>query len=157
MNGGVYGPDRRDPHEVLGVRYGADRLEVIQAFRRQVRHGGHPDTGGDGQTFEELVRARDALLESASLAGYGAARRTARSAQDINYPTASPNRARTYGYPPSAPSAEEWDEEPRIRVAAPQRGADNDTSLLPIFIFFLVLFIAPVLFRILVAVFAPYL
>lgn len=53
----------RDPHDTLGVHPGADRQQVIRAFRRRARLGGHPDTGGDTQTFEELVRARDVLLE----------------------------------------------------------------------------------------------
>lgn len=55
----------RDPHDVLEVPRGADRRQVIQAFRRKVRRGGHPDTGGDARAFEEIVHARDALLGQA--------------------------------------------------------------------------------------------
>lgn len=51
------------PHDTLGVPKGADQEQVIRAFRRRVRLGGHPDTGGDTQTFEDLVRARDILLD----------------------------------------------------------------------------------------------
>lgn len=57
--------DGRDPHEVLGVPRGADRHQVVRAFHRKVRQGGHPDTGGDSQTFDELIRARDSLLSPA--------------------------------------------------------------------------------------------
>lgn len=52
----------RDPHDVLGVPQGADRVEVLRAFQRKVKRGGHPDTGGDAQTFDEIIRARDVLL-----------------------------------------------------------------------------------------------
>lgn len=55
----------RDPHDVLEVPRGADRQQVMQAFRRKVRDGGHPDTGGDARAFEEFVRARDVLLGQA--------------------------------------------------------------------------------------------
>ncbi|NDL61134.1 J domain-containing protein [Phytoactinopolyspora mesophila] len=156
MTGGSPESGRRDPHDVLGVRYGAARPEIIRAFRRQVRQGGHPDTGGNDQTFDELVRARDVLLESAPDSWYDGGRRTARSAQDISYPTES---ARTrpgpvYEYPSAHPSPDEWEEKPRVRVASPQRGADSDTSLLPIVLFFFVLFIGPALLRVLAVFFA---
>ena len=55
----------RDPHDVLGVPTGADRQQVMKAFHRKARRGGHPDSGGDAQTFQEIVRARDALLDRA--------------------------------------------------------------------------------------------
>ena len=54
----------RDPHDVLGVPRGADRQQVVRAFHRKARRG-HPDTGGDAQTFDAIVRARDALLDQA--------------------------------------------------------------------------------------------
>ncbi len=55
----------RDPHDVLDVPRGADREQVVRAFRRKARHGGHPDTGGDARAFEEIVQARDVLLAQA--------------------------------------------------------------------------------------------
>lgn len=60
------------PHDLLGVPRGADRQQVIQAFRRRARLGGHPDTGGDTQTFEDLVRARDILLDPSRRTAYEA-------------------------------------------------------------------------------------
>ncbi|HEX6196581.1 MAG TPA: hypothetical protein VFZ37_11765 [Jiangellaceae bacterium] len=65
MTADVHQVSGRDPHEVLDVPRGAHREQVIRAFRRKVRHGGHPDTGGDARAFEEIVRARDVLLEQA--------------------------------------------------------------------------------------------
>lgn len=57
------------PHEVLGVRPGATRREVTEAFRRYaLRH--HPDRGGDPSAFEAGV---DAYRQ---LAGGGAQRRS---------------------------------------------------------------------------------
>lgn len=58
----------RDPHIVLDVPKGADRQQVIRAFHRKARRGGHPDTGGDAQTFDDIIRARDALLDEARTA-----------------------------------------------------------------------------------------
>jgi hypothetical protein len=52
----------RAPHVMLGVAKDASPAQVTQAFRRKVLQGGHPDTGGDDQTFRELARARDVLL-----------------------------------------------------------------------------------------------
>lgn len=44
------------PHEILGVRPGAGRREVTDAYRRfALRH--HPDRGGDRATFEAGVEA----------------------------------------------------------------------------------------------------
>jgi DnaJ domain len=68
---------RRDPHDILGVPRGADRQQVMQAFRRKAKQGSHPDTGGNTQTFEEIIRARDALLEPARPATNLSSRRTA--------------------------------------------------------------------------------
>lgn len=65
MKSDVYQRSGRDPHDVLGVPEGADRQQVMRAFHRKARRGGHPDTGGDAQTFEEIIRARDVLLEQA--------------------------------------------------------------------------------------------
>jgi DnaJ domain len=83
----------REPHDVLGVPKGADRQQVVRAFRRTVRRG-HPDTGGDAQTFEEIVRARDVLLGQAGHADDADDRRT-QAAPSPNVrprPTHSPPR-----------------------------------------------------------------
>lgn len=77
MSGDVYRQGGRDPHDVLGVPRGADRQQVMRAFHRKARRGGHPDTGGDAQTFEEIVRARDVLVDQARRAPYESDRRTA--------------------------------------------------------------------------------
>lgn len=53
MRSDVYEQGTRDPHDVLGVPRGADRQQVMRAFHRKARRGGHPDTGGDAQTFDE--------------------------------------------------------------------------------------------------------
>ena len=51
------------PHEVLGVRPGAPRREVTEAFRRfALRH--HPDRGGDPSRFQEGVDAYRRLTGS---------------------------------------------------------------------------------------------
>jgi curved DNA-binding protein CbpA len=152
VTGGIRQPQWRDPHDVLGVRPGAGRQEVIRAFRHQVRQGGHPDTGGDGQKFEDLVRARDILLDAAQTAEAGAGRRTARSAGDLRYPTETvrtgPTATPGEAYPPSSPSSGGWEDEPRVQVSSPQMG--TSTSIAPIVAFFLILFIAPVFLRLLV-------
>lgn len=66
MTGDVHTHGVRDPHDLLGVPRGADRQQVIRAFHRRVKDGGHPDTGGDTRTFEEIIQARDALLNQAA-------------------------------------------------------------------------------------------
>lgn len=82
----------RDPHDVLGVPRGADREEVVRAFHRKARHGGHPDTGGDAQAFEEIVRARDVLLTRARLAP---PERDLHAEPTNNVPTAAPRPTKT--------------------------------------------------------------
>ena len=90
MSSDVHRQGGRDPHDVLGVPRGADRQQVIRAFHRKARRGGHPDTGGDAQTFEEIVRARDVLLDQARLAAYESDRR---AAQATRAPNANPRPA----------------------------------------------------------------
>lgn len=87
----------RDPHNVLGVPRGADQQQVVRAFRRKVRRGGHPDTGGDAQTFEEIVRARDVLLAQTRLAANETDRRANTTSAN---PGLSYSRLRTFS-PPS--------------------------------------------------------
>ena len=85
----------RDPHDVLGVPRGADREQVVRAFHRKARRGGHPDTGGDAQTFEEIVRARDVLLNQARLAASesdGRAAQATRAPNATSPPAYSPRR-----------------------------------------------------------------
>jgi hypothetical protein len=48
-------------HTLLGVPVGANVAEITKAYRRLALTS-HPDTGGDRQRFEELVKARDILL-----------------------------------------------------------------------------------------------
>ena len=54
------------PASVLGVHPDADAAEVLMAFRNlSKRH--HPDLpGGDREKFEQLVQARDQLLDRRS-------------------------------------------------------------------------------------------
>ncbi|MPZ61273.1 MAG: hypothetical protein GEU93_08250 [Propionibacteriales bacterium] len=82
---------RRDPHDILGVPRGAGRQQVIQAFRRKARQGRHPDTGGDAQTFEEIIRARDELLNPARPATKNVSSR--RTAPVATPPKANPRPA----------------------------------------------------------------
>lgn len=65
MHSDVQHRGARDPHDVLGVPRGADRGQVMRAFHRKALRGGHPDSGGDAETFQEIVRARDVLLDQA--------------------------------------------------------------------------------------------
>ena len=51
------------PHEVLGVRPGAPRSEVAEAFRRFALRN-HPDRGGDPARFQEGVDAYHRLTGS---------------------------------------------------------------------------------------------
>lgn len=83
----VHRQGARDPHDVLGVPRGADRQQVIRAFHRKARRGGHPDTGGDAQTFEEITCARDVLLEKVPLATH---RPDRHPAQTDTAPNANP-------------------------------------------------------------------
>ena len=49
--------------ETLGLGADCAEAEVKSAFRRlAMQH--HPDKGGDGETFKELIAARDLLLEA---------------------------------------------------------------------------------------------
>ena len=51
------------PHEILGVRPGANRREVTEAFRRfALQH--HPDRGGDPERFQAGAEAYRQLTGS---------------------------------------------------------------------------------------------
>ena len=68
------------PHEVLGVRPGATRAEVVAAFRRfALRH--HPDRGGDPTRFETGVDAYHRLTGGTT--SPGAATRTPRAPAEV--------------------------------------------------------------------------
>ena len=56
-------PHDEQPHEVLGVRPGAPRSEVAEAFRRFALRN-HPDRGGDPARFQEGVDAYRRLTGS---------------------------------------------------------------------------------------------
>lgn len=90
MRSDVHRQGGRDPHDVLGVPRGADRQQVVRAFHRKARRGGHPDTGGNAQTFEDIVRARDVLLDQARLAAHEPDRV---AAQARTAPSANPRPA----------------------------------------------------------------
>lgn len=49
------------PHETLGVDPGASEPEVKHAYRQRVKEV-HPDRGGDREAFEQVKRAKEALL-----------------------------------------------------------------------------------------------
>ena len=59
------------PHEVLGVRPGAGRAEVVAAFRRfALRH--HPDRGGDPTRFQAGLDAYHRLTGGTTWRGAAA-------------------------------------------------------------------------------------
>jgi DnaJ domain len=92
----------RDPHDVLGVPRGADRQQVMRAFRRKARQGSHPDTGGDTQSFEEIFRAREALLDAAHPAANLSSRRTTTVTRPKTHPSPADHPPDTS--PPAATS-----------------------------------------------------
>lgn len=128
---------RRDPHVLLGVQRGADRQQVTRAFHQKVRRGGHPDTGGDAGTFQDLALARDVLLDPRRLAAYEAGRRAAGTPAPAR-PSAPPPRAYP---PPPRPSA------PPPRAYAPpnRRTGEGGETLYPVLLLLLFLFIFTVL------------
>jgi hypothetical protein len=162
MSGDVHLHGGRDPHDLLGVPRGADRQQVIRAFHRRVRNGGHPDTGGDARTFDEVVRARDVLLDRAA---YESRRR---AAQPTGPPKADPRPAAS---PPRETS--------RLAIATAvlallgpflwpvaivvghlairqiKRTGQGGSTFVPVVLFFLYLLTLPVLLRILSVLFIP--
>lgn len=133
---------RRDPHDVLGVPRGADREHVIRAFHRKARRGGHPDSGGDAQTFEEIVRARDVLLDQARL---GARRSDGRAPQAA--PAARRSGPNVNPRPAYVP--------PRETIQRARPTGQGGGSIVPFLLLVLFVFTLPVLFRILSLVLIP--
>lgn len=56
------GEDSMEPWKVLGVPEDASRERVREAFTDQVSHC-HPDGGGSVEEFNELVEAKEAMLD----------------------------------------------------------------------------------------------
>jgi len=109
MSGDVHLHGGGDPHDLLGVPRGADRQQVIRAFHRRARNGGHPDTGGDARTFDEIVRARDVLLNQATYESRRRATRTTAPPRATAQPraTASPTAPpRAHPRPAAPPSTQ---------------------------------------------------
>jgi hypothetical protein len=162
MSGDVHPLGGRDPHDLLDVPRGADRQQVIRAFHRRVRNGGHPDSGGDARTFDEIVRARDVLLDQSA---YESRRR---AAQSTTPPTVHPRPAAS---PPRETS--------RLAIATVvlallgpflwpvaivighlalrqiKRTGQGGGTLVPVVLFFLYVLTLPVLLRILSVLFIP--
>lgn len=166
MSTDTYRHGGRDPHDVLGVPRGADRQQVIRAFHRKARSGGHPDTGGDARTFEEIVRARDVLLKQRRPTAYHPHQRTAKASAR---PSAVPPR------PPYSPPKKTS----RLAVATAvlallgpvfwplaiivghlamrhiNRTGQGGGALVPVALFFLYVLTIPLLLRILSLVLIP--
>ena len=161
----------RDPHDVLGVPRGADRQQVMRAFYRKARRGGHPDTGGDARTFNEIVRARDVLLDEAQPGAYESERRAPRVATT---PAATPRAT----YPPTRTDSPPKETSRLAIVTAVlallgpvlwpvaivvghlalrqiKRTGQGGGTLVPIVLFFLYALTLPVLLRILSVVLIP--
>ncbi len=178
----VRGVGVRDPHEVLGVPPGADRQQVMRAFQRRVRKGGHPDTGGDAQTFDELIRARNTLLDRARHSTDAFHRRSARTGPATNAgprPTHAPPRSAarsTYSTPPAHSPPRETSKLAIVTAVLAllgpfmwpvailvghlalrqiKRTGQGGGTLVPVVLFFLYAFTLPVLLRILSLVLIP--
>jgi len=54
-------PDKKQPHEILGIAYDANRDEIQRAFREQAQVV-HPDKGGDNESMQRLIRAKDEMI-----------------------------------------------------------------------------------------------
>ena len=182
MSGDVHLHGGRDPHDLLGVPRGADRQQVIRAFHRRARNGGHPDTGGDARTFDEIVRARDVLLDRAADEWRQRSTRTTAqpSATAQPRPTASPTASPTA--PPRVhprPAAPPSRQTSRLAIATAvlallgpllwpvaivighlalrqiKRTGQGGGSFVPVVLFFLYILTLPVLLRIGSVLFIP--
>lgn len=54
-------PDNKQPHQILGIAYDANRDEINRAFREQAKVL-HPDKGGDKDSMIRITKARDEML-----------------------------------------------------------------------------------------------
>lgn len=123
-----------DPHDVLGVRPGASRQQVAQAFHREALRGGHPDTGGDAHAFRRLLVARDALLQV----------QTSPAAATSAMPPAGPHATDVTRHPPQG-----------HRPARPAP-ASSATSVLPLVLLLFLFFIGiPAILRAIMLVAVP--
>ena len=178
MSGDVHLHSGRDPHDLLGVPRGADRQQVIRAFHRRARNGGHPDTGGDARTFDEIVRARDVLLDRAAYESRRRSTRTTAQPSAAASPTASP---RVHPRPPAPPSTQTRPSTQTSRLALAtavlallgpllwpvaivvghlalrqiKRTGQGGGSFVPVVLFFLYILTLPVLLRIGSVLFIP--
>jgi len=178
MSGDVHLHGGRDPHDLLGVPRGADRQQVIRAFHRRARNGGHPDTGGDARTFDEIVRARDVLLDRAADEWRQRSTRTTAQPSAAASPTASP---RVHPRPPAPPSTQTRPSTQTSRLALAtavlallgpllwpvaivvghlalrqiKRTGQGGGSFVPVVLFFLYILTLPVLLRIGSVLFIP--
>ncbi|HEX6325687.1 MAG TPA: hypothetical protein VFZ72_03875 [Jiangellaceae bacterium] len=162
MSGDVHRHGGGDPHDLLGVPRGADRQQVIRAFHRRARNGGHPDTGGDARTFDEIVRARDVLLDRAA---YESRRRATRT-------TAAPKFHPGQAAPPSTQTSRLAIATAVLALLGPllwpvaivvghlalrqiKRTGQGGGSFVPVALFFLYILTLPVLLRIGSVLFIP--
>lgn len=58
----VVGAAGQPPHEVLGVAPDAPE-GVVKAAAREMKKQNHPDQGGDVESFQNVVRAEEAMLD----------------------------------------------------------------------------------------------
>jgi curved DNA-binding protein CbpA len=172
MSGDVHLHSGRDPHDLLGVPRGADRQQVIRAFHRRARNGGHPDTGGDARTFDEIVRARDVLLDRAAYEWRGRSTRTTAQPRATASPTAPPRVHPRPAAPPSTQTSRLAIATAVLALLGPllwpvaivighlalrqiKRTGQGGGSFVPVVLFFLYILTLPVLLRIGSVLFIP--
>jgi len=172
MSGDVHLHGGRDPHDLLGVPRGADRQQVIRAFHRRARNGGHPDTGGDARTFDEIVRARDVLLDRAADEWRQRSTRTTAQPRATASPTAPPRVHPRPAAPPSTQTSRLAIATAVLALLGPllwpvaivighlalrqiKRTGQGGGSFVPVVLFFLYILTLPVLLRIGSVLFIP--
>lgn len=172
MSGDVHRHGGGDPHDLLGVPRGADRQQVIRAFHRRARNAGHPDTGGDARTFDEIVRARDVLLDRAAYESRRRAARITAQPRATASPTAPPRVHPRPAAPPSAQTSRLAIATAVLALLGPllwpvaivvghlalrqiKRTGQGGGSFVPVVLFFLYVLTLPVLLRIGSVLFIP--